>query len=80
MSDGFPLRSCVDVFLSHGEVVEVGDRFLASVLVSGRDHRTGEGPTRRNPELKVLLIAMRVGQSMVVPGLDGGRSKCSRRR
>jgi len=74
MSDGFPSLSCADVILSHGEVVEVGGRFPAFVLVSCKGRRTGEVRTRLTQEPRALWTMTRVGQSNVVPGLDGGRS------
>jgi hypothetical protein len=80
MSDGFPSGSCVDVILSHGEVVEAGGRFPASPLVSGKGRKTGGVRTRLPRELKVLWTMMRVAQLIVVPGSEGGRSGCSRWR
>lgn len=74
MSDGFPSGSCADAILSHGEVVEVGGRFPASVLVSCRGRRTVEVRTRCAQESRVLWIAKRVGLSRVVLGPDGERS------
>jgi len=74
MSDGFPSRSCADVILSHGEVVEDAGRFPASVLVSCRGHRMCEARTRCDWESRALWRMMRVGQSIVVPGPDGERS------
>jgi hypothetical protein len=73
MSHGFPSHSCADEILSHGEVVEVGDRFPAFVLVSCRDHKPGGDRIRCARESKALWRAMRVGRSIVVPGSDGGR-------
>jgi hypothetical protein len=73
MSDGFPSRSCVDAILSHGEVGADADRFPASVLVFGRGHKTVEVRTRCVRESRALWTVMRVGQSIVVPGPDGGR-------
>ena len=73
MSHGFPWRSCADAILSHGEVVEVAGRFLISPLVSGRGHKMCEFRTRLPREPRALWTVMRVGQSTVVPGPDGGR-------
>jgi hypothetical protein len=72
MSHGFPSHSCADAILFHGEVVEVGDRFPASVLVSCRGHKPGEDRIRCAWESRALWTMMRVGQSIVVPGSDGG--------
>lgn len=80
MSDGFPSRSCADAILSHGEVVEAAGRSLVSLLVSGRGHKKGEVRTRLSRYPMALWTVMRVGQSTVVPGPDGGRPGCSRRR
>ena len=80
MSDGFPSRSCADAILSHGEVDEVAGRFPASVLVFCRGRKTDEFRTRLPQEPGALWTMMRVGQSIVVPGLDGERPGCSRRR
>ena len=74
MSDGFPSHSFADAILSHGEVVEVGGRFPASVPVSCRGHKMGEVLIRMTLEPKVLWIGTKVGQSTVVRGPDGGRS------
>ena len=65
--------SCEDGVLSHGEVGEDEDRSLPVPLVSGRGHKTGEVRTRLPPELWALWTMMRAGQSIVVPGPDGGR-------
>jgi hypothetical protein len=80
MSDGFPSLFCADAILSHGEVDEVADRFLVSPLVSGSGHKTIGVRTRLPQEPRALWTMMRVGRSMVVPGSDGGRLGCSRRR
>ena len=80
MSDGFPSRSCADAILSRGEVDEDEDRFPPVRLVSGRGHKTVEAQTRLSREPRALWTMMRVGQSMVVLGPDGGRSGRSRRR
>ncbi len=80
MSDGFPSRSCADAILSRDEVDEDEDRSLPVSLVSGRGHKTGEVLTRLTQESRALWTVMRVGQSMVVPEPDGGRSGCNRRR
>jgi protein involved in temperature-dependent protein secretion len=73
MSDGLPLHSCADAILSHGEVVEAGGRFLASALISGRDHRMGEVLTRMTQGSRVVWTVMRVERSIVVPEPDGKR-------
>ena len=75
MSDGFPSGSCADAILSHGEVVEVGGRFPASVLVSCRGRTMCEFRTRLPRELKVLWTMMREGQSIVVLRPDEERSR-----
>jgi hypothetical protein len=74
MSDGFPSHSCADAILSHGEVVEVGGRFPASVLVFCRGHKTVEVQTHLTQEPRVLWTMMRVEQSIVVLEPGGGRS------
>lgn len=73
MSDGFLSGSCADAILSHGGVVEAAGRSLASLLVSGRGHKTGEVGTRCDRELRALWTMMRAGLSIVVPVSDGGR-------
>jgi len=73
MSDGFPSLFCADAILSHGEVDEVADRFLVSPPVSGRGHKTVEVRTQLTQEPRALWTMMMVGQSIVVPGPDGGR-------
>ena len=73
MSDGFPSRSCADAILSRGEVDEDEGRFLPVRLASGRDRKNREARTRLIQELRALWTGMRVEQSMVVPGSDGGR-------
>ena len=73
MSDGFPSRSCADVILSHGEVVEAAGRFLASALLFCRGHKTVEVQTHLTQEPRALWTMMRVGQSIVVLGADGER-------
>ncbi len=74
MNDGFPSRSCADVILSHGEVGETSGRFPIFLLASCRARRTGEVRTRLTQGSRAWWIMTRVGQSNVVPGLDGGRS------
>ena len=67
MSDGFPSRACADAILSRCEVVEVGGRFPASVLVSCRGHKTFAVRTRCDRESRVLWTVTREEQSIVVP-------------
>lgn len=74
MSDGFPLGSCVDAILSRGGVVEAGDRLPASVPVFCRGRRTVEGQTHWTQGPRVLWTMMKVGQWIVEPRPDGGRS------
>lgn len=74
MSDGFPSHSCAEAILSHGEVDEVEDRFPVASQVFCRGRRTVEVQTHLIQESRVLWTMMRVGQSTVVPGRDGGRS------
>ena len=73
MSDGFPSGSCADVILSRGEAVEVGGRFPASVPVFCRGRKMVEVQTHLTQEPRALWTMMRVGQSIVVLGADGGR-------
>ena len=70
MSDGFLSRSCVDAILFRDEDE---DRSLPVRLAFGRDRKTREARTRLIQELRALWPGMRVEQSMVVPGSDGGR-------
>ena len=80
MSDGFPLGSCADAILSHGEVAEGAGRFLASVPVSYRGHRMCEFRTRCDRDSRALWRVMRVEQLIVVLEPDGKRPGCSQRR
>ena len=73
MSDEFPSLSCADAILSHGEVDEDAGRFPASFLVFGRGYKRGEVRTQLTQEPRALWTVRRVGQSIVVPGSDGGR-------
>ena len=73
MSDGFPSRSCADVILSHGEVVEAAGRFLASALLFCRDRKTDEVRILCDRELRALWTVMRAGRSIVVPEPDERR-------
>ena len=73
MSDGFLSRSCADAMLSRDDVDEDEGRFLPVRLASGRDRKNREARTRLIQELRALWTAMRVEQSMVVPGPDWAR-------
>lgn len=73
MSDGFPSLSCADAILSRDEVDEDEDRSLPVSLPFGRGHKTGEVRTRCVRESRALWTMRMVGQSIVVPGSDGGK-------